>query len=81
MKIKTCTFQGNTSPKGGALTVAMESSVTIQSSQFKENTASQEGGGLNVDTESSMTIQNTEFLTNTASRLGGGALYVGSSKR
>ena len=77
IKIESCTFEGNAATKGGAFTVATESSVTIQSSQFKNNTASQEGGALDVDTESSVTVQDSLFTDNTATGSGrGGAIMM-----
>ena len=45
--------------------------MTIQSSQFKGNTASQEGGALAVATESSVTVQDSLFTDNTATDSGG----------
>ena len=57
--------------------VHSQSSVTIQSSQFKNNTASQEGGALDVDTESSVTVQDSLFTDNTATGSGrGGAIMM-----
>ena len=70
IKIESCTFEGNTATNS-------QSSVTIQSSQFKNNTASQEGGALDVDTESSVTVQDSLFTDNTATGSGrGGAIMM-----
>jgi hypothetical protein len=78
MKVENCTFEGNAAPKGGSFEVATGSSVTIQSSQFKDNTASLKGGALDI-TESSVAILNTTFIGNTASGQGGGALDITES--
>ena len=74
--IQRCTFRGNAAATGGALAVVTESSVTIQSSQFKDNTASQEGGALTVATESSVTVQDSLFAHNAASDSGGAMLVT-----
>ena len=77
--VTNCTFTGNNSSGGGAMSNFIGSSPTVTNCTFDGNSAGF-GGGMYNSSDSSPTITNCTFSGNTAAQNGGGGMYnAGSS--
>jgi predicted outer membrane repeat protein len=65
-EVLDCTFTNNSAPNGGVFSLKRKVNMTIQSSNFNENTAKSDGGILHVLIRCSITIYNSSFNDNVA---------------
>lgn len=77
-----CTFNNNTSQRGGVFFIGSNSQVSISNSTFESNTVSIDGGAAYVNTakqdigEPRLSISDSMMISNVAAR-NGGAIYIG----
>ena len=65
-------FDGNSASLGAGILADTVSNVTIVSSQFLNNEASDSGGGVDLSTVNVLTVKSSTFQGNSAATIGGG---------
>ena len=65
-------FDGNSASLGAGIRADTVSNVTIVSSQFLNNEASDSGGGVDLSTVNVLTVKSSTFQGNSAATIGGG---------
>ncbi|CAG9320351.1 unnamed protein product [Blepharisma stoltei] len=71
-------FYKNSATKGGAVIIKDESIVNLESTAFKENSATSDGGAIYISGSSNITCNNCTIVENT-SKIDGGGLAVDQS--
>jgi predicted outer membrane repeat protein len=77
LTIQNCAFQSNSAAEGGAIYNDSLSSISIEDSEFVNNTASVMGGAI--ENRGQLIIDGSTFNENSADGDGGGAIFTGHS--